>query len=125
MGSWPSTLPSPQYAGYAISPVDKVVRSEMDGGNTKSRKRFTSAPDKISCSVQLTHEQFMEFRTWYESATGANGGAAWFTVKLFTGVGSYSVEQDVEARFSEQFSTNDGLKPQTIAVSMRLEVRYA
>jgi len=49
--------------------------------------------------------QFAAFRNWWHDSTGADGGAAWFNIKLYSGVPSSGAaggdcEQQNKARFA-------------------------
>ena len=124
MAAWPESLPGPLLDGYSISQVDPVIRSTMDSGAMRSRRRSASIDDLVSCSVSLTAAQFREFRTWFNSEEGADGGASWFDVTLFTGVGS-STEELVSAKFSSIWTTKQVHSKDRITISMPLLVRHA
>ena len=77
MATWPSTLPQPLGAGYRIAPVDPVIRTDLEVGAPRVRRRTAARNDRITLSWVMTAAQFAEFRTWFD--TEAAGGAAWFT----------------------------------------------
>lgn len=120
MAAWPTTLPRPLSSGYGLKPVDATVRTDMEGGAARARRRTFARNDKVSVAWLMTDAQLAVFRSWFDNAsTGAAGGAAWFTTSLALGsTGSVSVE----ARFTGpwQLSHLGRLK---WSVTAELEVR--
>lgn len=120
MATWPNTLPKPQISGYAISPGDQAVRTDMDVGTQRVRRRTFARNDKISASWVFTDAQMSAFRTWFDDGTtGAAGGSAWFTVTLPIGTGGSSA---VEARFTGPFKVG-AIGPLLWNVTADIEVR--
>lgn len=98
MSAWPSTLPAPDNAGYAIEPLDPVLRSQMEVGADRTRRRTRARNDRITLSWSMTDAQLAIFRAWLDDdATGAAGGAAWFTIDL--AIGGATLTETVEAKF--------------------------
>lgn len=55
MTAWPGTLPQlVDQSGYSESPPNILLRSTVDSGPAKSRRRFTSGVRPITCSMILT-----------------------------------------------------------------------
>lgn len=96
MATWPTTLPAPLAAGYALRPQDQTLRTEMDVGAARTRRRTTARNDRTTVAWTFTGAQMAAFRTWFEDAAQAAGGAAWFTTSLKIGTGGVA---SVEARF--------------------------
>lgn len=116
MAIWPSTLPRPQVAGYQVAPVDPAVRTDMEVGAARVRRRTAARNDQVSAVWRLTDAEMDVFRAWWDSA----GAGAWFTgLSLALGDGGLTA---VEARFvgTWQASVLPGLNWD---VSARLEVR--
>lgn len=120
MAAYPSTLPAPLSESYQINPIDQVIRTEMDGGYTRARRRTTARVDKISVSFVYTSSQMDSFRDWFEDSTGADGGASWFDITLKTGDGA---SLTVEGRFFGIWQAV--YKGGYWQVTATLEVRYA
>lgn len=62
MPSWPATLP--QYVevpGYRERPGANVIRSPMDAGPAKQRRRGTAAPETLRVRLVLTKAQRATF----------------------------------------------------------------
>lgn len=64
---WPSTLP--QYVleqGYGEEKQDQALRTPMEGGATKTRRRFTARFDGLSVRLMMDSEQVDLFEQFYE-----------------------------------------------------------
>ncbi|MEN9923916.1 MAG: hypothetical protein RL268_42 [Pseudomonadota bacterium] len=113
---WPSFLPAPEVDGYSIQPQAAFVRTDMDQGPARQRRRFTTAPTLYPVKWILTEEQMELLEAWYDGAVDA--GAAWFLVTLRNGRGL----QQVEARFIQPWQAGL-LSGWHYEVSATLEVR--
>ena len=101
MATWPATLPSPAKASYSINMQDQTVRTDMEAGNPRVRRRTAARIDLIDISWIFTDAEMATFRAWYEnSSTGISGGAGWFDIDL--AVGNTGIDP-VEARFTRTF----------------------
>ena len=92
-----SAPPPPLVAGYALNPVDMTARTEMEAGPARVRRRSSARVDMVPVQWSMSDAQMGEFREWFRSEDGANGGAGWFTISLLMGNGG---TQTVIARFS-------------------------
>lgn len=120
MASWPTTLPAINLAGYTLSPVDQSIRTDMESGAARARRRTAARNDKISPTWLMTDAQFAIFRAWFEDAsTGAAGGANWFTISTAIGTGGVV---SVDARFIGPFKSS-ALGALLWSVSGELELR--
>jgi hypothetical protein len=97
--TWPSTLPLPTVEGYNVQPGDALIRTEMDSGLARHRRRFTDVPTKIAVRWIMRRDQYAIFEGWYR--WHAKEGANFFTITLLGGLGLL----DQEARFTRQFSS--------------------
>lgn len=95
---WPPTLPLPTVQGYAVQPEDAILRTEMEAGLARQRRRFTNVPTKVSVRWIMRRDQYAVFEAWYR--WHAKEGANWFTITLLGGLGLL----DQEVRFTRQFS---------------------
>lgn len=119
MATWPSTLPAPR-TGYNLSPVDQTVRTDMESGAARVRRRTTARNDKVTVNWLFSSDQMATFRAWFEDATtGIAGGSGWFTVTLLLGTGG---SVSTTARFIGPF-TADLVPYQKWSVSGELEIR--
>jgi hypothetical protein len=97
--TWPSTLPLPTVQGYNVEPGETIIRTEMDSGLARHRRRFTDVPSKVSVRWIMRRDQYAIFEGWYR--WHAREGASFFTITLLGGLGLL----DQEARFTRQFSS--------------------
>ncbi|MBI5121345.1 MAG: hypothetical protein HZA67_10090 [Rhodospirillales bacterium] len=95
--SWPTTLPLPTVQGYGIRPGEAILRTEMEAGPARQRKRFTNVPTRIAVRWLMKREQFALFEAWYRWQ--AKEGGEWFEIPLLGGLGLVTHE----ARFTRQF----------------------
>ena len=84
MATWPTTLPTVS-TNYGIDPVDQTIRTEMESGAPRQRRRTTARNDHVTVAWVMTDAQLAIFRTWFESSSQAAGGASWFTIRLAVG----------------------------------------
>lgn len=97
MIAWPETLPLPTVEGYGIQPGDAILRTEMEAGPARKRRRFTQVPSRVSVRWIMRRDQFALFEAWYRWQ--AKEGGAWFEIELLGGLGLLTQE----ARFTRQF----------------------
>lgn len=121
MATWPATLPRPTVSGYQLAPVDQTVRTDMEAGLARQRRRTAARNDQISVLWLFDDAEMAAFRAWFDDAAQAAGGAAWFTsLPLATGDGGVVTSQ--EARFVGTY-TADALPGLLWQVNARLEIR--
>ena len=94
---WPDRLPLPSIEGYGVQPGEAVLRTEMEAGPARQRRRFTDVPSRIAVRWVLRPDQFALFEAWYRWI--AAEGGAWFEMDLLGGLGLLPQE----ARFTRQF----------------------
>ena len=101
--AWPSTLQQLlSEANFSIAEGDTVIRSDMDIGPQKVRRRFTQGIDLLTASIYLTNAQYTIFKNFYR--TSLNGGVLTFEF-------NHPIEGDLrEYRFKAppQFSSIGG-----------------
>ena len=95
--TWPVTLPLPTVENYAVQPGDAVVRTDMEAGLARQRRRFTDVPSIIGVRWLFTRNQFAVFEAWYKLY--AKEGAEFFDIDLLGGIGITTHT----ARFTRQF----------------------
>lgn len=94
--SYPSTLlPNPQ-VNFRGAIQQNVIRTKMDSGRYRARRRFTRELREYRVSWQFSDDQYGVFQSWLLHKL--NGGADWFNISLpLSGQGF----QTVLARISE------------------------
>ena len=77
--TWPAALPAlPTYVEYDAQPADAALRTEMDAGAAKVRRRYTSGPEACNVRLMMTTTQL--------NAASPNGFHAFFVTD--TGYGA-------------------------------------
>ena len=72
MPSWPASLPQRiLQRGYRESLTDNVIRTSVDAGPEKRRKRFTAAVRPLSGSMTMTSAQLDTMMTFYDTDIGS------------------------------------------------------
>ena len=66
MIAYPEGLPEPQRDGYGFQAVSPLVRSEMQSGRTRQRRRFTSVPTVATVTWLFTEVEAQLFEGWFE-----------------------------------------------------------
>ena len=94
---WPTTLPLPAIDGYSLHPGEAILRTEMEAGPARQRRRYTQVPSRISARWVFRREQFALFEAWYR--WHAKEGGEWFEINLLGGLGLVVHE----ARFTRPF----------------------
>ncbi len=68
MAAWPATLPSSVISdGYQETPPDNLLRTKMDKGRAKVRRRTTSNVRDMSCQDVYTLEQVAALDEFYNT----------------------------------------------------------
>jgi hypothetical protein len=76
--AWPGTLPQePLYDGFSETAPNTVLRTRMDAGPPKQRRRYTAGVRVFSMSLVLTKAQVAVLDDFYLNAL--NGGVDAFT----------------------------------------------
>jgi hypothetical protein len=85
---WPSSFQTYLNTdNFSYSKGSTVIRTEMDIGPKKVRRRFTKSIDAISCTFTIPNTLFTDFMTFFD--TTLNGGTYQFRYNHpFTGIES-------------------------------------
>lgn len=90
---YPEGLPCPLREGYEFTPVNNIVRTDMQSGRARQRVDFARTPDTIQLKWIFDSPQASLFQAWAEQVVGAG----WFEIELLTPLG-FEIE---EVRFME------------------------
>lgn len=77
-------LPRPLADGYGLTAMPATIRTEMDNGTPRQRRRFTRTLTAGSLSFNFRAEQFALFDSWWRSTL--LDGTAWFQIQLRNGL---------------------------------------
>lgn len=67
---WPSTLPHRQFMGR-VAPQEQTIRSQVDAGPPKVRRRFTAGVRHFDLPVRFRGDQVQAFVAWFETTLAA------------------------------------------------------
>lgn len=84
MLSIPEGVPLPLRDGYGFTPVSPIVRTTMQSGRARQRRRFISVPTMVSVTWLCNAEQARLFEGWVKWGIGY---ADWFLCPLRTPLG--------------------------------------
>jgi len=98
MPTWP--LNRPQQSGYILKPDDPVIRTSIESGPVRARRRFTQSSTLIDVNWFFNMTDFGIFETFHHDEL--LDGVSWFDIELMNGQGitTYS------ARFREIWSSS-------------------
>lgn len=65
---WPDTLPQASAPGFGLSPVEQSIRTNMEAGAQRVRRRTLQRLDRMTVEWRFTETEFTAFRAWAESA---------------------------------------------------------
>lgn len=96
MPTFPAFLPAPLIEGYGLQPRDATIRSAMDGGTTRVRKRHTaSGLTRVSVKWRISRADYALFDAWLETY-----GHDWFDITLAEGAAQARLVGDYTATLS-------------------------
>lgn len=95
---YPTGLPLPLRNGYDINHVSPLMRSDLQSGRARQRRRYTSVPSMASVSWNMSQAQARVFESWFRYEL--SDGAEWFNAELRTPLGL----QSYECRFADMYS---------------------
>ena len=114
--TFPTTLPKPSMSQYSLTPVNNVIRTDMESGPARTRRRYISVPTDVSVTWTLTRVELDAFQTFYREAI--YDGAGWFLMPVVMGDG----EALRKSRFKEPYRAETVANEHAWRVSATLEV---
>jgi hypothetical protein len=85
METWPATLPVPNLSGYGLKKAGALIRTEMQTGLARQRKKARGTPTQVKASWRFTPAEMAIFKDWHTN--NIFDGAAFFTAALNAGYG--------------------------------------
>lgn len=96
--TYPDGLPCAIRDGYDLSHVQPFIRTEMDSGRARQRRRFSSVPTMANVSWIFPGDAYCAaFEAWFRDAL--HDGAEWFNMPIKTPIG----EQEYVCRFTRMY----------------------
>jgi len=102
MAAWPSTLPNVQPTALRIAPKEKVLRTDMDSGYVRMRRRFRSVPTIYEVQWLMSQAEFGIFEGWFDSVIAS--GAEAFDISLPNGQGTSTMSARFNGMWSSQMA---------------------
>lgn len=93
MIQYPAGLPCFQRTGYRLQTKDPQLRSELESGRSRVRRKFTQTPTTIQVVTKpMTDSQAQLFEAWWEQVLVS--GTKWVELPLKTPLGmqNYTVQ---------------------------------
>lgn len=113
---FPATLPKLVMTNYSYKPVNNLIRTNMEAGPAKTRRRFVNVPTEISAEWIFTRAELGIFEKFWKEQL--YDGAAWFKIKVVNGAG----ETECNARFTEPYSASTAVREFMWKVDAKIEV---
>jgi hypothetical protein len=113
---FPSTIPGVVMHGLGFKPEQSFVRTDMESGPARQRRRFSAAPTIFTVSWTFTRAQLAVFEKFYD--VDLAGGTNWFNVNLPNGMGNTTYT----ARFKEPYNAQTAAREFYWSVTGSLEV---
>lgn len=67
---WPADLPQfVRRTDFRLTVSDGVLRTKTEAGPGKARRRFSSAPEPLSCSITVDRQGLARFRRFHQEET--------------------------------------------------------
>jgi hypothetical protein len=114
--TFPTTLPKPSMRQYSLTPVNNLLRTEMESGPARTRRRYISVPIDVRVVWHLTLAELAAFQAFYRDAI--YDGAGWFLMPVVMGDG----EAQRKARFKEPYQADTVANEHCWRVTATLEV---
>jgi hypothetical protein len=114
--TFPTTLPKPSMRQYSLTPFNNVLRTEMESGPARTRRRYISVPTDVSVTWTLTLAELDAFQTFYRDTI--YDGAGWFLMPVVMGDG----EAMRKARFKQPYQAETLANEHVWRVTATLEV---
>jgi hypothetical protein len=129
--NWPDGLPCVQREGHTTQHGTPFIRTELDSGRARQRRKFTSVPSVQQCSWVFTSLECIVFEAWFRDSLC--DGVRWFNIYIRTPRGGKAwIDMDLRdaitdgthlvCRFSEMYSGPDIVARDRWRISAPLEV---
>lgn len=97
MAVYPAQLPSPDVAGYEYTGDDPLVRTDMESGAPRVRRRYTAVANNVIFTWSFSQAELALFEGWHRHVL--MDGAIWFDVQLASGAGINAVQALFKKRY--------------------------
>ena len=95
---FPVGLPLPLRSGYDVNHASPLMRTELQSGRARQRRRYTSVPSLASVTWIFSQSEAQFFEAWFRWQLA--DGTEWFNARLRTPMGLMAYE----CRFAEMYT---------------------
>lgn len=95
---FPAGLPLPLRSGYDVNHASPLMRTELQSGRARQRRRYTSVPSLASVSWIFNQSEAQFFEAWFRWQLA--DGTEWFNARLRTPMGLMAYE----CRFADMYA---------------------
>ena len=95
---YPAGLPLPLRSGYDVSHASPLMRTELQSGRARQRRRYTSVPSLAAVTWIFSQSEAQFFEAWFR--WNLSDGTEWFNVTLRTPLGL----MPYECRFADMYA---------------------
>ena len=114
---FPVGLRLPLRSGYDVNHASPLMRTELQSGRARQRRRYTSVPSLASVSWIFSQGEAQFFEAWFRWQL--SDGAEWFNVTLRTPMGL----MPYECRFADMYTGPQLVGVDRWQVQAKLEIR--
>ena len=82
---FPSNLPAPLLSTHSLKQQSNLLRTKMDSGHARVRRRFKSVPTVMTSSWIMKNDEAVLFEGFITHTL--NEGSAWFLMDILTPLG--------------------------------------
>lgn len=117
MSSWPSILPRPLLGGYSLNPADQTLRTDMESGAARVRRRSRARLDLVDVAWKFTDAQMAVFREWFDNSNTAEAsGTAQAGGSIHSGTAQAGAASTITLAAAAS-ATNDYYKHATLTLT--------
>lgn len=113
---FPALLPAASLSSYGYRPGENLIRTEMENGPAKVRRRFISVPTDVNVTWKFSRAELATFESFFRNTI--YDGSGWFQIKLVNGSG----ETLCTARFKEPYQAETLSRENVWRITATLEV---
>lgn len=114
---FPAGLPLPLRSGYDLNHASPLMRTGLQSGRARQRRRYTTAPSLATVSWVFSQSDAQAFEAWFRWSL--KDGSEWFNITLRTPMGL----KPYECRFSGVYSGPQQVGVDRWQVQATLELR--
>lgn len=119
--TWPTALPNPT-VNFSGSKTSNVIRTEMEGGLTRQRRRYTASVRAYPVTWEFTNRELWLFEGFVEHRLA--GGSLAFLINLPVGgdTGDPALKQQSARILSGEYSvTHDGFMHWVVSATLEVD----